>query len=423
MEIERYEGTLEEYRPRILLAPEDAKALDDALRANMRAVLQEGTDYGVIPNTGDKPALMKPGAEKLLQWFGFGHVIEQVSIERDGDGKREGVTYRCTVTKELADGRRAVVGQCDGYTGYDEDKFFTPPEVAEARERANAEKYQRSVNKLKFSGYRAPWNSLVKMAQKRALVGAALVATSASGLFTQDMEDAVPVVSAEQAARAALRSQPRLLQDKVMEWARQQGWPHADRWEPGQWAQALIRLGELRAETPMREVAEHEQAAPDARPGESSATPQDDPWYGDRQEYEPPGDDAQWATSATERAATFEAREDGEALWADLLERRKQNRIGQDDYEKLKALLGARMAEVAAAQVLEGAVIDTYGLDPDDPWLEKIQSISDQHDVDAALADAQRQINSGTLSRKRGAQVIDAIAKRGNRLAVRGAAA
>ena len=38
--------------------------------------------------------------------------------------------------------------------------------------------------------YRAPWNTLIKMAQKRALVGAALNAVAGSGLFVSAADDA-----------------------------------------------------------------------------------------------------------------------------------------------------------------------------------------------------------------------------------------
>src|SRR5215469_7487277 len=142
-------GGVEEYRPRILMAPEDAREIDQALRDMMKAVLHEGTDYGVIPGT-NKPSLLKPGAEKLLQWFGFGHSMERVEAEHDPNGARHGVTYRCTVNKAMPDGRVIGVATCEGYAGYDEDRFFSTAEdsraKAERKERANAERYKRPVN-------------------------------------------------------------------------------------------------------------------------------------------------------------------------------------------------------------------------------------------------------------------------------------
>ena len=67
-----------------------------------------------------------------------------------------GITYRCTVYRPDS----SIVATCDGYCGRDETG-------------------RQSVN----------WNTIVKMAQKRALVGAALNATASSGLFTADLDD------------------------------------------------------------------------------------------------------------------------------------------------------------------------------------------------------------------------------------------
>ena len=155
-----------------------------------RAILQDGTDYSVIPGT-QRPTLLKPGAEKLLMAAGLGFTIER--IPEPGTDARQGVTYRTTI-------RRGddIVAQCDGYAGYDEDRFYQASAQrrieAERRERSNAAKYQRAVNSKKWEDlpeedYRAPWNSVMKMAEKRSLVGAVLNALAASGLFTQDLED------------------------------------------------------------------------------------------------------------------------------------------------------------------------------------------------------------------------------------------
>lgn len=243
-------GTMDEYRPRIVMAPEDAKALDDQLRANMKAVLRDNVDYGVIPGTGSKPTLLKPGAEKLLQWFGFGHTMEQVEAERDADGTWQGVTYRCTVTKAMPDGRVVVVGTCEGYAGYDEDRFFLSAEAATAKERANAERYRRQVNPSKCVEYRAPRNSVIKMAQKRALVGAALQATSASTLFTQDIEDNAqqetgPDVGA--IARRLIGALPQETRTGLDRWRESQGMPGPGSWDAEQWCKALVEAGRLDA--------------------------------------------------------------------------------------------------------------------------------------------------------------------------------
>jgi len=203
----------EEYRPRLVMNPAEAKALDRQLREAIRAVLIEGTDYGTIPGTGGGPSLWQPGAEKLLQFFGFGYVNDVRKTRRGDDGQPAGVTYRCVVHKDFADGRRITISTCDGYAGYDEDKFYIPAEKARARaedkERAFARKDRRAPKPERWENvteYRAPWNTLVKMAQKRALVGAVKGATGASGIFGTDLDqptDASPADGVPPGARAA----------------------------------------------------------------------------------------------------------------------------------------------------------------------------------------------------------------------------
>lgn len=220
-DVEIYEppaGQLEEYQARMVMAPADAKALDDQLRACTKAVLREGTDFGTIPGTNGGQVLLKPGAEKLLQWFGFAYRMDCLDIERDDGGVKQGATYRCTVVKRIGHPERGLaveVATCEGYAGYDEDKFYQSAEQAqfkaEAKERMWAAKDGRVANPNKWkhlTGYRAPWNTIIKMAQKRALVGAAIDATAAAGLFGQE-EDEGPVADDgstwyEQALEAAL---------------------------------------------------------------------------------------------------------------------------------------------------------------------------------------------------------------------------
>src|SRR5260370_20093621 len=191
-------GQVEESRARMIMTPDDAKQLDQQLRAVPRAVLIEDTDYGVIPGTNGDKVVLKPGEEKLLQWCGPGFTNDRQETDRDDDGQKEGVTYRCTITKGLPDGRTVPVATCEAYAGYDEDKFFQTQEQAqfkaEAKERMWAAKDRRPANPNKWkylTGFRAPWNTIIRMAQKRSLVGATIDATAAAGLFAQE-DPAVP---------------------------------------------------------------------------------------------------------------------------------------------------------------------------------------------------------------------------------------
>jgi hypothetical protein len=163
------------------LSPAEVTERAAWVREVTKAALTEGVDYGVIPGT-PRPSLLKPGAEMLLLAGGLGFTITK--IDDEDSRHHRGVTYRCSI-------RRGdfVVAECDGYAGYDESRFFISAEDAERREREYAESDQRQPRRSKMVEYRAPWNSVIKMAQKRALVGAALNAVAGSGLFSQDLED------------------------------------------------------------------------------------------------------------------------------------------------------------------------------------------------------------------------------------------
>jgi hypothetical protein len=284
----------EEYRARFVMEPSEAAALDEQLRNCMRAVLKPDVDYGLIPGMGNKPSLFKPGAEKLIQWFGFGFESNEVKTERDDPEypsgiadkvRRVGVTYRCTVYKELADGRRVTVATCEAYAGYDEDKFYVSLEAArskaEAKERQWAAKDKRQPNPAKWeyvSEYRAPWNSVMKMCEKRALVGAAIDATAAAGLFTQDLEDMRADAAAQEAtafadaARAAMMALPDEAREGLDRWYRGKRWPDPGQWTAGQWCAALQMAGYLTAAGEHGDGGGGGQPATDGAPQDAPAT-------------------------------------------------------------------------------------------------------------------------------------------------------
>lgn len=150
------------------------------LRDVTRAALVEHVDFGIFPGT-DRMSLLKPGAERLLLAAGLGFTITK--IDDDDSRAHRGVTYRCRVHRGDPS---SPVAECDGYAGYDESRYYKSAEVQELVERDKAKRERRPPNVEKMLEYRAPWNTLVKMAQKRALVGAVLNAVAGSGLFAPD---------------------------------------------------------------------------------------------------------------------------------------------------------------------------------------------------------------------------------------------
>jgi len=169
-------AAIEAYQPRMVMTPEAAQALDEKLTQCIRAVLHEGTDYGLIPGTNEK-SLWRPGAQKMLLWFGLSFTCDRIyEIDTDDDGHRLGVTYRATIFRRFPDGSKDVAATCEGYAGYDESKFYKSAEEvrrdAEAKERYWAKKDGRVANPTKWQNlgeYKAPWNAVIKRAQKRAI--------------------------------------------------------------------------------------------------------------------------------------------------------------------------------------------------------------------------------------------------------------
>jgi len=151
---------------------EGQKALVNARRMNYEisvpggtpAVLKRDVDFGVIKGT-KKPSLYKPGAEKIC--FAYG-LMQRYSIESKvediGSDPMFYYLVRCDLVKMLPTGQEIVF--TSGYGS------------ANTKEKRNG-----------FNGAYDAANGTLKMAQKRALVGAAISICGGSDLFTQDIED------------------------------------------------------------------------------------------------------------------------------------------------------------------------------------------------------------------------------------------
>lgn len=161
----------------------------------IQEALEKGRDYGSIPGAGDRPVLLKPGAERLCTAFGchpdyevlekeIDHDRENVSRDRYGKERRSQGLYRYVVKCLLRRGDVVVasgVASCSTM----ESKYISRPRDVE--------------------------NTVLKMAQKRAFVAATLNAFALSDRFTQDIEEtpvsdrreSAPVVDAEPVADEA----------------------------------------------------------------------------------------------------------------------------------------------------------------------------------------------------------------------------
>lgn len=186
----------------------------------MTAVMKSGVHYGTIPGCGDKPTLLKPGAEKICMMFRL-HPELTVNREDLPGGHRE-----YTITVALKDPGGAVMGQGVGSCSTLESKYrwrnsmIKCPTCGQATIRKS--KYPPREDPTKAPGWychekaggcgaqftaedpaitKQPrgkaenpdiadqYNTVLKMAKKRAQVDATLTATAASDIFTQDVED------------------------------------------------------------------------------------------------------------------------------------------------------------------------------------------------------------------------------------------
>lgn len=137
--------------------------------------LVRDVDFGVVPGT-KKPSLYKSGAEKVIMAYGL---MVRYSIEskmEEYDTKGNGFFY--------------YLVKCSLYKG------FTNTQTGEYQEVEFANGYASANTLEKRNGSNSAFNSsnsTLKMAEKRALVQAALAVSGLSSMFSQDMEDETAV--------------------------------------------------------------------------------------------------------------------------------------------------------------------------------------------------------------------------------------
>ena len=129
----------------------------------------EGEHYGTIIK-GQKPTLLKPGAELLLNLYGYGLKMEKVKEVEDWDKPFFYYEYKAIVYSKK--------------NGWVEAEGFGS---ANSREKKFA--FDKYGNPQPPTYIYSMVNSIQKIAQKRALVAPTLIACRASALFTQDLED------------------------------------------------------------------------------------------------------------------------------------------------------------------------------------------------------------------------------------------
>ena len=185
----------------------------------MHRVMKEGEHFGTIPGCGDKKTLLQPGAQKLTMTFRLcpEYEIQEVNIERGhkeyrvictlksmGSGAFVGQGVGCCSTMESKYRWRGGARKCPkcGKEAIIMGKKFKPtdPEPGwlcwKKKEGCGAtwpkgapEIEGQSTEKVENENPADCYNTVLKMAKKRAFVDATITATAASDIFTQDIGD------------------------------------------------------------------------------------------------------------------------------------------------------------------------------------------------------------------------------------------
>jgi len=200
----------------------------------MKDVMIDGEHYGVIPGTGNgKKTLLKSGAEKLCFVFRLAPEFEIVrsvedekfilfdircrlihipsgqvmgtgmgscSSREEKYGWRKGARAcpQCQKASSIIKGKPEFAPkdrQGNKLEGFEKGGFvcFKKKDGCGASFRDDDEAIlAQSVDRVPTENIWEQHNTLLKMAQKRALVAATLVTTACSDIFTQDLEDAAP---------------------------------------------------------------------------------------------------------------------------------------------------------------------------------------------------------------------------------------
>jgi hypothetical protein len=205
-----------------VLSVEQAVARYEAVVKFVKSIMHEGVDFGTIPGT-DKPSLWKAGAEKLTTFFGLSKRFLLIEKVEDWSGADHGgepffyYVYRCGLYHG-----DALIAESDGSCNSFEKKYRwrqaerTCPgcgiaAIIKGREEfgggwvcfkkkggcgatfadGSTEIEGQQVGRIPNPDVCDLVNTMQKIAQKRAFVGATLLGVNASEFFTQDIEDMV----------------------------------------------------------------------------------------------------------------------------------------------------------------------------------------------------------------------------------------
>lgn len=188
----------------------ELKKRADMVTEIKRQIMKKDTHYGVIPGCGDKPTLLKNGAELLCMAFKLAPEAK-VEVADLGNGHREYTVTTTLVSIVTGTPIAAGLGSCSTmeskyrYRNVADFEVTGQPIPKDAKEKK--QEYRKKGFAMKKVDGQWEWvrfkdtqkqenpdiadmyNTVLKMASKRSLIDATLKATGGSCEFTQDLED------------------------------------------------------------------------------------------------------------------------------------------------------------------------------------------------------------------------------------------
>lgn len=195
------EVAISNQNPLTLIEDINVKAVADTvqkirtLQSTLKNILTENHDYGKIPGCGEKPTLLKPGAEKILMAMGITATYEPLEKTENFDGLGFfAYTFKCILDKN---GIKITEGV--GHANSKEKKwayeYVYEKDLPEGTDKNLLKKKKIESKSGTFYKYEvdadacSKANTILKMAKKRAQIDAVLSVASLSEIFTQDFDD------------------------------------------------------------------------------------------------------------------------------------------------------------------------------------------------------------------------------------------
>ena len=237
-----------QWTPSFALGIDEAVERVAAKHQFFNRVMRAGDHYGVIPGTKGKPTLLKPGAELLLASMGLhAEFSDEDAPEIDITGEHHGgeayIRYRrqCCIYRQTGalEHEKMLVARASGSCSSWEAKYryraaervcpsCGKPAIIKGKKEYgggwlcfkkkdgcgatfgdnDASIIGQETGKVPNPDIADIENTILKMADKRALVAATLIGTGCSDIFTQDLEDAPDYDAAPRTPQSAPAPKP-----------------------------------------------------------------------------------------------------------------------------------------------------------------------------------------------------------------------